>query len=218
MWGREWGPGPPIQTSQACPCPLKSHPSMDNTETATKLTTVEEKEGVGTLYTQPSIHPSTHPSIYLPTHPSIHPSLSIHPPIHPSIHPPIHTFIHPSTHPSIHLPTYPSIHPSLYPSIHLSIRSSTHLPTHPHSHPYIHPSFHPLTHLIHPPTHPASQSTSIKIDTQLPPLLASRDLENDQIVPLLIAFLVCVRGMVVRSRETDRRQINARVASRKFCS
>ena len=46
---REQAPWPPLQTSQACPGPLKSHPSVDDTEAATKLTTVEEREGVGTL-------------------------------------------------------------------------------------------------------------------------------------------------------------------------
>lgn len=174
------GPGPPPKASQACPCPLKSHPSMDNTEAAAKLMTMEEREGVGTLSIHS--HPATHPFIYPP--------------------------IHQSTHLSMHQFTYPPIH------------LSTHLPTHPHIHPYIHTSIHPLTHLssIHPPTHPASQSTSIKINIQLPPLLASRDLGNDQIVPLLIASLVCVRGMVVRSREADRRQINPCVDSGEFCS
>ena len=128
--------------------------------------------------------------------------------------------IHPSTHPSIYFPTHPSIHPSIYPSVCLSIHSSIHASTHSSTHPSTHPPIYSPTYpsLIHPPTHPASQSTSIKIDTQLPPLLGSRDLENDQIGPLLIAFLVCVRGMVVRSRETDRRQINPCVASGKFCS
>lgn len=37
--GMVGAPWPPLQTSQACPCPLKSHPSVDDTEAATKLTT-----------------------------------------------------------------------------------------------------------------------------------------------------------------------------------
>lgn len=155
------GLGLPLQASQACPCPLKSHPSTDNTEVAAKLMTMEEREGVGTLSIHS--HQATHPFIY-PPHPSIHyPSLSsIHLSTHPSIHPHTHSSTHPSIHPHIYSPTYSS--------------------------------------LIHPPTHPSSQPVNIrKINIQLPPLLASRDLGNDQIVPLLIASLVC-GGMVVRNQ------------------